>query len=464
MVFSSLEFLFWFLPFFLAIYYIIPQAYKNLCIFVFSFVFYAYGSLSDPIYIILLAVSVIANWFIGLNLGEDKPHRKLFLIAGLVIDFGALFVFKYTDFIFGNINSLFGLENGGLPTLGLVLPIGISFYTFQVVSYLVDVYRNDATAERSIIDFGTYIMMFPKFIVGPIVRFEDIQAQIHKRTVNSKYIVSGAKTFILGLGMKVLLANQLANLWNDILTIGFTSISVPLAWLGIISYSLQLYFDFYGYSLMAIGLGKLLGFRFPDNFTHPYISRSMTDFWRNWHITLGVWFKKYVYFPLGGNRKGTARTYFNMLIVWLFTGIWHGANWNFIIWGLVLFGIVSLEKSGFGKFLDNHKIFSHCYMTLLIPLTWLIFAVEDLPELLIYFGRLIGIGGEYVFVGDFAQSLSSYGVFIAIGILLSTKLPLKLYKKFENTIFVVPFLLAVLGFSIYCLYMGLNDPFMYFRF
>ncbi len=466
MVFSSLEFIFWFLPFFLFVYFLMPVRYRNIVVFVFSMLFYAYGALDKPAYILLLLCSILVNYTFGMLIGRSRNHKKAFLAAGLIYDFGALFIFKYTDFFIGNINAVISnFSIKPLPAANLLLPIGISFYTFQAASYLIDVYRSDVPAEKSPLKLGTYIVMFPQLIAGPIVRFSDVRADLKDRICTRKKFVSGIAYFVFGLGYKVLLANRLSGLWQGVAGIGYESVSVPLAWMGIIAYSLQIYFDFYGYSLMAIGLGKMIGFSFPQNFNYPYISRSMTEFWRRWHITLGTWFREYVYIPLGGNRKGAARTYFNLLCVWLLTGFWHGADWNFILWGLFLFAVIAIEKAGLLKLLERFKIFSHIYMLLLIPLSWLVFALTDLSDIWIYLGRLFGAGGINVFEGDYISYLQQYGIFLLAGILLSTKLPKVILKYIrKKPIIMAAVLLAVFAGSVYCIYMGMNDPFLYFRF
>lgn len=473
MVFSSFEFLLWFLPFFLAIYYLTPKKYRNLCLFLFSLIFYAYGAIDQPLYILLILLSVTLNYALGLLIARSRTHSRLWLITGLVYNFGILTVFKYLDFFTANINKALRLFAGssaqpyafaGLPLVNLILPIGISFYTFQIVSYLIDVYRKDVPAETNFINLGTYIIMFPQLIAGPIVKFSDIRKKLHKRHFHKKVFLDGIKIFIIGLGLKVLLANRIGSLWQDVGSIGYDSISVPLAWMGIAAYSFQIYFDFWGYSLMAIGLGKMIGFSLPVNFNNPYTACSMTDFWRRWHITLGTWFREYVYIPLGGNRNGKFKTYRNLLIVWFLTGFWHGADWNFVLWGLLLFIIISIEKMGLGRILEKYKLFGHLYMILLIPLSWLIFAVSDLSAMATYFGRLIGIGGTNIYAGDFIKYGKTYGVLLLAAILFSTEIPQKIYGKIKNTILIIPILLAIVAGTVYCLYMGLNDPFLYFRF
>ena len=467
MVFSSFEFICWFLPCFLLIYYLTPFRWKNACILLFSLVFYSQEKEDNPEYVLLIVISLIVNYALGIFIGRSKVHKKPWLVLGLIYNFGILFVFKYLDFVIGNLNNVlhnFLPEMKEIQGVNLVLPIGISFFTFQIVSYLIDVYRGTVKEEYGIVTLGTYILMFPQLIAGPIVRFEEVREKLWRRRHSLKGFLKGLRTFIIGLGFKVLLANRIGLLWNDVTAIGSVSISTPLAWMGIVAYSLQLYFDFYGYSLMAMGLGRMMGISIPHNFKTPYMSCSMTQFWRRWHITLGAWFREYVYIPLGGNRRGKARTIFNLFVVWLLTGIWHGADWNFFIWGIFLFAVMAVERLGVGKWLEEHKIAGHAYMLLLIPVSWLIFAISDLKELGTYFGRLVGIGGEYVFKGDFAKYWGIYGRLLIVGIIFCTPFPAKIYKKIEKSPFVWLLLAAILGGVFYFLYMGLNDPFLYFRF
>ena len=444
MVFSSLEFLLWFLPFFLGIYYLVPGKYRNLCLFVFSMVFYAYGTLRQPLYLLLLLASAAVNYIFGRLIGRTQGRgRQGMLVLGLIYNLGLLVFFKF----------------GGLP-----MPIGISFYTFQAVSYLVDVYRGTVACEKKPGYVVLYLTMFPQLISGPITRFSRIRARLAERVCSRKPFLRGMEIFLVGLGFKVLLANRFGGLWKNIGGIGYESVSVPLAWMGIVAYSLQIYFDFYGYSLMAMGLGKMIGFSLPVNFRHPYLSCTMTEFWRRWHITLGSWFRDYVYIPLGGNRQGKGRTYLNLLIVWCLTGIWHGNGWNFLIWGLFLFAVIAIEKLWIGRYLNGKRWLGHLYMILLIPLSWLIFAVTDLRQLGIYLGRLVGIGGVNVFAGDFVKYLEQYGIFLVIGLLFATGLPEKLFFAIRRRGIRWVLLLAVLAGSLYGIYMGMNDPFLYFQF
>ncbi len=461
MVFSSLEFLFIFLPIFLILYFPCSRKKKNSLLFLFSLIFYTYGSIKEPIFILLIVGSVIINYFLGLKI--EKSYSKKYLIVGLIYNFGWLFLFKYYGFFSLQMNQL--LNNSLFPTFDFILPIGISFYTFQTVSYLIDVYRKDTKAEKSFIKFGTYITMFPQLIAGPIITYKSIRRELDNRKAGIDNFYIGLKSFIMGLGYKVLLANRIGSLWNDIQGIGFESISTPLAFLGIIAFSFQIYFDFYGYSLMALGLGKILGFTIPINFDYPYLSRSMTEFWRRWHITLGSWFRQYVYIPLGGNRHGLLKTLRNLLIVWLLTGLWHGVNWNFVIWGLVTCFFIMIEKLWLKKFLDNHKIFSRIYMIALIPLTWTIFAVTDLKELGILFTRLFPfVKGINVYSLDYVEYLKSYGWLLLVGLFFCTRIPDNFLKKIKNPILEILVYLAIFWLSVYCLCREANDPFLYFRF
>ena len=344
-----------------------------------------------------------------------------------------------------------------------MLPLGISFYTFQSISYLVDIYIRKIKSENSLIKYAMYVFMFPQLLSGPIVSYNYINEQLDKRKKCLKNVFIGFKYFIVGLGFKVLLANRIGGIWNDILMIGIESISTNLAWLGIIGYSLQIYFDFYGYSLMSIGLGKMIGFTLPDNFKTPYLSVSMTEFFRRWHITLGTWFRNYIYIPLGGNRKGKLRTIFNLLVVWLLTGLWHGANYNFILWGLVIFAIIIIEKLWLKEYLDRHKFVGHLYMLFLIPITWAIFAITDLQQLIIMFKKMFTFS-EGLYLLDYIKYFKIYGILIILGIICSTGVVEKFIIKKQNNIFTISLLIIIFCSSIYYLYIGLNNPFLYFSF
>ena len=463
MVFSSLKFIFVFLPAFMFLYAFSPSKYKNAVIFLGSVVFYSFG-VAKPVYVVLFLITLLFN-FIVAQFIESYPHtKKVWLRTGVAFNFLWLIFFKYSAFLGENINALL---HTSLTVKDIILPIGISFYTFQNVSYLADVYRGETKAEKNLINYGAYISMFPQLIAGPIVTYKTVAHELRYRKHNIKKVEDGLKTFTIGLGYKVLIANQLSGLWTDISTIGYESISSPLAWLGIIAYSFQLYFDFCGYSLMAIGLGRIMGFELPKNFDYPYLSVTMTEFWRRWHMTLGTWFRQNVYIPLGGNREGKRKMVRNTFIVWLFTGLWHGASWNFVIWGLVLFAIMMTEKYKTGKFFEQHRVWGHIYMFVIIPVTWLIFAVTDLHELGIYLKRLLPFLPQQTFAvmdGDFSKYWAIYSKFFFAGALFSTRLPEKIYKKYKNTMIVNVLLLAVFLGAVYCMYKGMNDPFMYFRF
>lgn len=471
MVFSSIAFIMYFMPVFFLIYYILPASYKNAWLFLASLGFYYYGVRGNPGYLLLMIMSVVVNFVAGKLIAAQKTKRarKAWLVVGIVYDLGWLILFKYLGFLIENLNALFGAMHVKvqLETWNLILPIGISFYTFQIISYLVDVYRRETKAEKSLISLGTYLCMFPQLIAGPIVNYHLIQEQLHKRKHSMEKVESGLKVFALGLAYKVLLANRVGHLWTEVTAIGYESISTPLAWMSIVAYSLQLYFDFYGYSLMAIGLGRMMGFDFPQNFNNPYMAVSMTDFWRRWHMTLGGWFREYVYIPLGGNRGGFAKTVRNMFVVWLLTGLWHGASWNFVLWGLLLFVLLFVEKAGLGKVLERHKALGHIYMILWIPLSWLVFVITDLSQLGIYLQKLFpffGNAGTVLFQGDYLKYGKTYGIYLVLGILFATGVQEKLLKKNKNRLWVILLLLALFWASVYCMYLGMDDPFLYFRF
>lgn len=471
MVFSSIAFIMYFMPVFFLVYYILPASYKNAWLFLASLGFYYYGVRGNPGYLLLMIMSVVVNFVAGKLIEAQKTRRarKAWLVVGIVYDLGWLILFKYLGFLIENLNALFGAMHVKvqLETWNLILPIGISFYTFQIISYLVDVYRRETKAEKSLVSLGTYLCMFPQLIAGPIVNYHLIQEQLHKRKHSMEKVESGLKVFALGLAYKVLLANRVGHLWTEVTAIGYESISTPLAWMSIVAYSLQLYFDFYGYSLMAIGLGRMMGFDFPQNFNNPYMAVSMTDFWRRWHMTLGGWFREYVYIPLGGNRGGFAKTVRNMFVVWLLTGLWHGASWNFVLWGFLLFVLLFVEKAGLGKVLERHKALGHIYMILWIPLSWLVFVITDLSQLGIYLQKLFpffGSTGTVLFQGDYLKYGKTYGVYLVLGILFATGVQEKLLKKNKNRLWVILLLLALFWASVYCMYLGMDDPFLYFRF
>ena len=452
MVFSSILFLFRFMPAAFAIYYLVPKRFKNFTLLVLSLIFYSWGEAKYfPVMIASIVVDYTASGLIESH-RNNKLICRLGLIYSVVFNLGMLGFFKYTNFFVGNLNALFGLS---LPTISFVLPLGISFYTFQTMSYTIDVYLGKVKAERNIIDFGAFVVLFPQLIAGPIVRYTDINRELKERQINLPQIQDGIKLFILGLGSKVLIANNVGALWTEIEAIGagegFLSISTPLAWMAVFAYSLQIYFDFSGYSLMAIGLGKMLGFEFPKNFDFPYISRSFTEFWRRWHMTLGSWFREYLYIPLGGN----------LFVVWAATGFWHGASWNFIFWGLFFFVFLVIERMGFKQVLERHSAFSHVYVIFFLLLSWALFAVTDLGMLGDLFTRMfVPVGGV-----DWIYYLRNYIVVFILGTVLSTPALKGLYLRLEkNNVFCLIFFGAIFLASTAYLVDATYNPFLYFRF
>ncbi|MDD6187642.1 MAG: MBOAT family protein [Oscillospiraceae bacterium] len=460
MVFSSIFFVFRFVVLFFALYYIMPYKYKNLVITVFSLIFYSWGEFR---YFPIMLATILINYICSLIIEkkrESKAVANVSLAVAAVFSLGMLFFFKYADFFIRNINSFTGLKIG---TIGLSLPLGISFYTFQTLSYTIDVWRNKTAAEKNIINFAAFVTMFPQLIAGPIVKYTDISDKLntYKGRYNLQGINEGIKLFVFGLAKKVLISNNVGMLWDDVQAIGFANVSTPLAWLGIVAYALHIYFDFSGYSLMAIGMGKMMGFDFPDNFNLPYISKSITEFWRRWHMTLGGWFREYVYIPLGGNRKGMARQIFNMFVVWFLTGFWHGAEWNFMFWGLYYFALLVLEKTFLLKFLEKHPVFARFYTLFAVVIGWAIFAVTDLSRLGLFFTKLFSFTGGV----SVAYYIKNYGISLVIAILCSTSLTTKIYEKIkDNDAVIIPVVIAL--FVICTAYMvdSTYNPFIYFRF
>lgn len=466
MVFSSTIFLCVYLPLVLLGYYICPKKGRNLFLLIVSLVFYAWG---EPKYVFLMIFSILVNYIFGRLMDKNRGRQKrmkLLLVLSVVIDLGLLSVFKYTDFIITNVNAIFG---SSFDLLNIALPIGISFYTFQAMSYTIDVYRNDVRVQKNLIDFGMYITMFPQLIAGPIVRYADVQDQLAERSVTTADFSEGVMRFVVGLGKKVLLANQMGAVWSDIYALG-GDVSALMAWTGAIAYTFQIYFDFSGYSDMAIGLGRMFGFKFPENFRYPYQSVSITDFWRRWHITLSTWFKEYLYIPLGGNRRGLARQALNLLIVWSLTGFWHGAGWNFVMWGLYYFVILFIEKLFLLKALDKlPKFFRHVYALLLIIIGWVIFASDDVSVLLPYLGSMFGANGAIG--GMDVYTLLTKAVLLIICCIASTELPKKLFLSAagamnEKAAFTLKsvLMIALLALSMILLIGDSYNPFLYFRF
>lgn len=450
MVFSSFEFLFRFLPAFLIIYFITPKKFRNAVLFLGSIAFYTYG---EAQYVLLLLASVMVNYVIARSMyktPEDGRGRRqaVQLVLALCYDFGMLFFFKYS----------------GLTTK---LPLGISFYTFQIAAYVIDVYRGIVPAEKSYVNLGTYLTMFPQLIAGPIVNYTEVSSCLKRRTVTARDFESGVRILVIGLGSKVIIADRVGMLWNNVQTIGFNSISTPLAWLGAVAYSMELYFDFAGYSMMAIGLGKMLGFQIPVNFRFPYISKSVTEFWRRWHITLGRWFRDYVYIPLGGSRKGRLRTMFNLFAVWILTALWHGAGYNFLIWGGMLLGALFLEKLFLLPFLQKSKVIGHVYLLLFVPVTWMAFTITDVHQLGIYLTRMFPFVNAHtgmVNSMDYIKYLKDYDSLLAMGVLFATPVPAVIYGKIKRGMLGTLAIAVIFALSMYYLAVSANNPFLYFNF
>ena len=456
MVFSSLIFIFRFLPVFLIVYFITPKKYKNFTLLIFSLIFYTFG---EPRYFPLMIASILVDYFVSIKIEKNYDNRnkcRLLLLISIIFNIGMLFFFKYYNFFIDNINMIFYTS---FKELSLSLPLGISFYTFQTLSYTIDVYNGKIKAERNLIDFGAFVSAFPQLIAGPIVKYTDINIEIKNREFNLSNLEIGLEEFIIGLGKKVLIANNIGMLWTEVYNKNLNNISMPLAWIGILAFSFQIYFDFSGYSSMAIGLGKMLGFTFPKNFNFPYISRSISEFWRRWHITLSSWLKEYVYIPLGGNRVGKIRYLFNLLILWFLTGFWHGAEYTFIIWGLYFFVLIYLEKLFLKNFLNKHKFFSHIYTIFFLLIGWCIFAIDDISILKLFINRMI----SFDFSLDWIYYISNYFIVFIICFISSTPLIQRLYTKINKEIRAI---LIVLIFILSVAYLvdSTYNPFLYFRF
>lgn len=463
MLFSSLEFIFRFLPLFFLCYFVMPARGRNAVLLLGSLVFYAIG---EPLYILLMIGSIFVNYGAArlMAAARSRAGKRLWLIAVLLFDLGALFVFKYFDFFAANVNALAGGEV--LPLLELELPLGISFYTFQIISYVADLYTEKLEAPGTLLEFGTYVCMFPQLIAGPILQYREVSGQLRERRHTVWQVEQGLELFCLGLGSKVLLANKISIFWNQVQGIGFSSISTPVAWMGAAAFSFEIYFDFWGYSLMAMGLGRMMGFTIPRNFSVPYMACSATEFWRRWHITLGRFFREYVYIPLGGNRGGRLRTVFNLFLVWALTGLWHGASWNFVVWGLGFFVLLVLEKNLYGDFLERHSFFGHLYVWLLVPVSWMVFEITDFSELVIYLKQMVGIHAEEVMVStqQLLRYLQEYGWLFALCALCATWFPVWVYRRLRQTWWLVIVCFAVFWLCVYELSQGAANPFLYFRF
>ena len=465
MLFSSISFLYYFLPCVLIIYFCTPKKFKNIILLLSSLLFYFYG---EPVYILVMIGSIISGYIHGLLINKYKKYKKIFLITSITISLGLLILFKYSNFIIDNINSIF---NAKIALLNLALPIGISFYTFQILSYVIDVYNEKVAVQKSLIKLATYVSLFPQLIAGPIVRYSDIEKELSNRMHSFENMALGIRRFVIGLAKKILIANQLGEISNIFLQTDETS--VIFYWMYGIAFCLQIYFDFSAYSDMAIGLGKMFGFHFLENFNYPYISKSITEFWRRWHISLSTWFRDYVYIPLGGNRVGKLKLLRNIFVVWCLTGIWHGANWTFIIWGLMFGILLIIEKIFLLKALDKiPKIFRHIYVLFVVMISFIIFNATDIRQAIYQIKGLFGVNGETIINSYTLYYLKSYLVIFIIAIIGSTPLLKNIIEKLKQkskinkiiNLFEPIAIMALLLISTAYLVDNSYNPFLYFRF
>lgn len=473
MVFSSPVFLFAYLPLTLAVYYLMPLRWRNLALFLLSLVFYGWDK---PIYIPVMLFSVTVSYLCGFPIGKyrdrDRHRARVWLMISLVLNLSVLVFFKYTNFIIENLRLIPPLAGVLHPLEWLELPIGISFYTFQIMSYSIDLYRGENETQRSYIAFGTYVALFPQLIAGPIVRYRDVDRQLLSRTHTVDRFASGVRRFAVGFGKKILLGDALAAVYAYLSTAADFEFTVLSGWLMVATYTLHIYFDFSGYSDMAIGLGRMFGFEFPENFRYPYMASSITDFWRRWHITLSTWFREYVYIPLGGNRRGRARQYFNLAVVWLLTGLWHGASWNFVLWGLFYLILLVAEKAFLLRLLERNRltrVLGHIGALLLVGIGWMIFDHTDLGEAFRIIGGLFGIG-----TAGFAAATVSWQALrllplLAVSVAVATPYPTRLWNRLTGrrpalTVLEPVLLVAVLALSVACAVRSDYSPFLYFNF
>lgn len=473
MVFSSPVFLFAYLPLTLAVYYLMPLRWRNLALFLLSLVFYGWDK---PIYIPVMLFSVTVSYLCGFPIGKyrdrDRHRARVWLVVSLVLNLSVLVFFKYTNFIIENLRLIPPLAGVLHPLEWLELPIGISFYTFQIMSYSIDLYRGENETQRSYIAFGTYVALFPQLIAGPIVRYRDVDRQLLSRTHTVDRFASGVRRFAVGFGKKILLGDALAAVYAYLSTAADFEFTVLSGWLMVATYTLHIYFDFSGYSDMAIGLGRMFGFEFPENFRYPYMASSITDFWRRWHITLSTWFREYVYIPLGGNRRGRARQYFNLAVVWLLTGLWHGASWNFVLWGLFYLILLVAEKAFLLRLLERNRltrVLGHIGALLLVGIGWMIFDHTDLGEAFRIIGGLFGIG-----TAGFAAATVSWQALrllplLAVSAAAATPYPTRLWNQLTGrrpalTVLEPVLLVAVLALSVACAVRSDYSPFLYFNF
>lgn len=470
MIFSSVFFLFVFLPAVLLFYYLVPGILKNLVLLFASLIFYAWG---EPVYVFLMIFSILYNYVAGIEIdyyksqgNKKKAAAALWMSVG--VNLGILMFFKYFGFLIENVNRILPVD---IPYRPLPLPVGISFYTFQTLSYIIDVYKEKTTVQKNIVSFGTYISMFPQLVAGPIVQYGDIQEQLEKRSLSAASFGDGAAWFIRGLGKKVLLANNIGMTFDAISALPSGQVSVLTAWLGCAAYTFQIYFDFSGYSDMAVGLGKMLGFDFVQNFDYPYTSKSVTEFWRRWHISLGTWFREYVYIPLGGNRVSKGRAIGNIFVVWILTGLWHGASWNFLFWGLYYGVILLLEKYVLRDFLDKIPGFvKHVYTMLLVMIGWVFFSAPDMGRGVELLGNMFGVGAKGFVDLTACYYLKNYLILLVASILCSGPYPywkflhFTIGEKKDRTKVAGVFYGAVFLLSVAYLVNATYNPFLYFRF
>ena len=458
-------FLFVYLPVTLAVYYLAPLKARNLVLLLVSLVFYGWG---EPLYIAVMVASVAINGAFGLlvekNRADDKKARRA-VLSSVLFNLALLFFFKYFDFAVENLKHIPALS--GLRPLGLTLPIGISFYTFQTMSYTIDVYRGQARPQRNIVTFGTFVTLFPQLIAGPILQYRDLDRQLTGREHTADKFASGVEIFCVGLAKKVLLANSIGSLWDVYKAMDPASLTALGAWMGVIAFSFQIYFDFSGYSDMAVGLGRMFGFEFMRNFNYPYVSRSITEFWRRWHISLGAWFRNYVYIPLGGNRRGIRRQLFNILVVWAATGFWHGASWNFLLWGLYFAALLMLEKLFLLKWLEKApRVLQHVYALFFIVVGWALFGLEDLSRCAAYLTAMFG-GGAGLWSALDGYELSSYAALLPALVIGSTPLMASLFNRLGAKARSGAALALAAAALIVCtayLVDATYNPFLYFRF
>lgn len=467
MVFSSLIFLFFFLPLLLILYFAVPEKYKNAVLIMFSLFFYSYG---EPVYVLVMILSTIVDYTVGRLITwarSRNKNTKIYLLVSVVVNLSLLGIFKYGDFAITNINSLIG---GTIPLMGISLPIGISFYTFQTMSYSIDVYRGRVEAQRSFFDLLLYTSLFPQLVAGPIVRYSTIAEQINNRAVTLTSFSDGFCKFVCGLSKKILIANSLASVADYVFGQAVTDTAVATAWLGIVAYTFQIYFDFSGYSDMAIGLGKMFGFDFEINFNYPYISSSISEFWRRWHMSLGSWFRDYLYFPLGGSRVGKARLVFNLFVVWGLTGLWHGASWNFVLWGLLFFVCIAVEKLS-GIDTKKYNPLGNIITMLIVMLGWVFFRADTITYAWDYIKNLFGQAGTKLYDYDsiyyFWQKIDVYILALICSLPVLPFISKKLKNKTVVAIYNVVTQIACVLLFVVCVIFLVNDsynPFIYFRF